>query len=75
MQLQVKDVAKLAAKLREDRLIKSESRLESKEYDDRTYTRTYYYIDFAYFADVVKYRLHMMRKTLEDRIKNVLLIV
>ncbi|PJF16447.1 Transcription initiation factor IIE subunit alpha [Paramicrosporidium saccamoebae] len=70
MQLMVKDVGKIAARLKEDRLIKSEVRLESRGLDERPFNRTFYYIDLAIFADVVKYRLHMMRKTLEDRVKN-----
>jgi transcription initiation factor TFIIE subunit alpha len=70
MQLMVKDVGKIAAKLKEDRLIKSEVRLESRGPEERPFNRTFYYIDLATFADVVKYRLHMMRKTLEDRVKN-----
>lgn len=72
MQCLIKDVNKIAAKLREDRLIKTISRQETREYDGRLFHRTYYYIDFGIFADVVKYRLYLMRKTLEERIKNVL---
>lgn len=71
MQCLIKDVNKIAAKLREDRLIKSISRQETREYDGKLFHRTYYYIELGVFADAVKYRLFLMRRALEDKIKNV----
>lgn len=46
-------------------------RQEMRSSDEKFIPRTYYFIDFAAFADVVKLRLFKMRKQLEDRIKNV----
>lgn len=71
MQCLIKDVNKIAAKLREDRLIKSISRQETREHDGKLFHRTYYYIELGVFADAVKYRLLLMRRTLEEKIKNV----
>lgn len=89
MRFSIRDVAKVAAKLREDRLLwmyasfllsnnwfinyswgNSHSRQETRE-DEKVVSRSYYYIDFALFADVVKLRLYKMRKYLEDKVKNV----
>lgn len=73
MQVLLRDVGKIAARLREDRLIMTHIRPEVREYDGKTFSRTYYYIDFALFADVVRYRLYMMRVILEQKVKNVAL--
>lgn len=71
MQILLRDVGKIASRLREDRLIKTHVRPEVREYDGKTFSRTYYYIDFALFADVVRYRLYQMRISLEQKVKNV----
>lgn len=67
----LKDVNKIASKLKEDRLIKCKVRQEERSYDGKPIQRTYFYIDYGSFADVVKYRLHGMRRLLEDKLKNV----
>lgn len=67
LRFMVKDITRMAAKLREDRLIKTLLRQEIRPYDERTITRAYHYIDFALFSDVVKYRLHRMRAMLEEK--------
>lgn len=67
LHMMIKDVSKTAAKLRGDHLIKTIIRQEVRNYDERTITRAYHYVDFALFADVVKYRLHRMRNLLEEK--------
>ena len=68
MQIMVRDVNKIAAVLRKDSLLKSIVRDGSR--DERPFHRTYYYLELSHFIDVVKLRLHLMRKTLDDRIRN-----
>ncbi len=71
--LVVKDVNRTAAKLKEERLLAVESRQEVRQSDQKTVNRTYYYIDFVMFVNVVKYKLYMMKKQLESQLKSVVL--
>lgn len=65
-----KDIAKLAYRLRQDRLIHVHGRSEVREWDGKTIIRTYYYIDPPHFVDVVRWRLHRMRMTLDEQLRN-----
>jgi len=35
----------------------------------------YYFIDYKMFVDVVKYKMYLMKKCIEDKIKNVLYFI
>lgn len=52
-------------------LLVSEARQETRPSDLKLVTKTYYYIDFKLFVDVVKYKMYMMKRGIEDLIKNV----
>jgi transcription initiation factor TFIIE subunit alpha len=39
--------------------------------DQKLLNRTYYYIDFKMFVDVLKYKMYKMKKSIEDQMKNV----
>lgn len=63
----VKDVNRIGARLRDDRLVRVENRQEVRASDQKTYHRIYYYTDYALFVDAVKYKIHKMRMTIEER--------
>lgn len=67
MRVLIKDVNRMAARLREDQLLHMQVRQELRHYDGRQISRTYYYIDLAHFVDVTTFRLYRMRKTLEEQ--------
>eukprot|EP00126_Sphaerothecum_destruens_P001728 Sdes_comp15143_c0_seq1m3954 len=68
--LDKKQVRHSLAVLRNDKLLKSESRQESKNQDERrTFPFMYWYIDFKVFVNVTKYRLHFLQKKLEQMLK------
>lgn len=52
-------------------IVWSEVRQEVRPSDQKLLNRTYYYIDFKMFVDVLKYRMYMMKKSIEDQMKNV----
>lgn len=70
MSLSIKEVAKIAHILREERLIKSYNRQELRDWDQKMVGRLYHYIDRASFVDVTRYRLNRMHAWLEERVKN-----
>lgn len=70
MSLSIKEVAKIAHILREERLIKSYNRQEVRDWDQKMVGRLYHYIDRASFVDVTRYRLNRMHAWLEERVKN-----
>jgi transcription initiation factor TFIIE subunit alpha len=48
-----------------------EARQETRPSDLKMVSRTFYYIDYKQFVDVVKYRIYKMRRGLEESMKNV----
>lgn len=68
MKMLSKEVNKLVIRLKEDRMIKYETKVENKE-DNRQLLRTVYYINYAEVRDVIKYKIFKMTKSLESSIK------
>jgi transcription initiation factor TFIIE subunit alpha len=52
-------------------LIRRESRQEVRPSDQKTINKTFYYIDYREFVDVVKYKMYRMKKSFEDSMKHV----
>ncbi|KAN0065867.1 hypothetical protein ACQY0O_000998 [Thecaphora frezii] len=68
---QVKELAALASKLLEDKLICTFRRNETKDnIHNRTFQRTYYYLDYKLFLDVTKWRMMSIRKKIDQRLRN-----
>lgn len=62
-----KDSNKFLGRLKEDRLLKSETKTEPKLNEWRKpILKTYYYIDYSLFVNVVKYKLLKMREYIES---------
>lgn len=68
MKMLSKEVNKLIIKLKEDRIVKYETKVENKE-DNRQLLRTVYYINYAEVRDVIKYKIFRMTKSLENSIR------
>lgn len=68
MKMLSKEFNKLVLCLKEDRIIKFETKLETKD-DNRQYLRTVYYINYAEVRDVIKYKIFKMANKLEENIK------
>lgn len=69
--IQVKELAAMAAKLVEDKLVCNFRRNEIKDnITSRTFQRTYYYLDYKLFLDVTKWRMMTIRKQIDMRLRN-----
>ncbi|PWY99641.1 hypothetical protein BCV70DRAFT_110471 [Testicularia cyperi] len=69
--IQVKELGALASKLLEDKLICNFRRNETKDnITTRTFQRTYYYLDYKLFLDVTKWRMMLIRKKIDMRLRN-----
>lgn len=68
MKMLSKEVNKLILKLKEDRIVKYETKVENRE-DNRQLLRTVYYINYAEVRDVIKYKIFKMTKSLEGNIR------
>ncbi|KAK9476725.1 TFIIE alpha subunit-domain-containing protein, partial [Lipomyces japonicus] len=68
--IQKKELHKLCARLREDRLLKVHTRSEPKEGQQRPVQRTYYYIQYREAVDSIKWRIHKLGETFNERMTN-----
>lgn len=68
MKMLSKEVNRLVIRLKEDKIIKYETKVENKE-DNGQILRTVYYINHAEVRDVIKYKIFKMTKNLENSIK------
>lgn len=71
LHMNIRDSNKIALKLRDDKLIQSETKADPKPQGintTKTITHYYYYIDFHSFVNVCKYKMLKMRLYLEERI-------
>ncbi|KAM0675912.1 hypothetical protein GVAV_000690 [Gurleya vavrai] len=58
-----KEFNKLVVRLKEDKLIKIENKIENV--DGRQIIKTLYYLDFCVIKDVIKYKMHRMLQSFE----------
>ena len=61
---------RLLARLREDRLIRCESKNEK---DSNKPSKTFYFIDFKQLVDVVKFKIYRMKQIISASLNNVAL--
>ncbi|RKP19173.1 hypothetical protein ROZALSC1DRAFT_14319, partial [Rozella allomycis CSF55] len=71
LKITLKDVNRIAAKLKNDRLIRSDAKPESRV-GGKPLLRTFYILDYKLFVDVVKYKISMLRKRMNEDIQNVM---
>ncbi|ELA42882.1 uncharacterized protein VICG_00197 [Vittaforma corneae ATCC 50505] len=64
MKMLSREFNKLIIRLKDDRLVKSDIKVESKE-DNRQTLRNVYYFNYAEARDVIKYKIFKMTKVLE----------
>ncbi|THV04702.1 hypothetical protein K435DRAFT_826772 [Dendrothele bispora CBS 962.96] len=70
MGLQPKELNKIIAVLANDCLVKVYRQNELKEGAQRAVGKQYYYIDYAYFCNVVKWRIAKMRHKIDSTLRN-----
>ncbi|KAG6819988.1 hypothetical protein H0H93_006818 [Arthromyces matolae] len=70
MGLQPKELNKVIAVLSNDCLIKVYRQNELKEGAQRSVGKQYYYIDYEYFCNVVKWRIAKMRHIIDSSLRN-----
>ncbi|KAG2231685.1 hypothetical protein INT48_005168 [Thamnidium elegans] len=64
-----RDIHRICGKLKEDRLIKMANRMEPRKQDQRLVPKTYYYIDYKEFVDVVKWKMYKMQTIVRDNLR------
>lgn len=68
--MQQKDLRKLCARLREDRLMTTHVRQEFREGQQRPVNRDYYYINFHNTIDAIKYRVFYLTQKVKNMYKS-----
>ncbi|PKI84355.1 hypothetical protein MVES1_001716 [Malassezia vespertilionis] len=69
--LQPRDLGALAAKMVEDNLVSIHRSQENRDsLMARAFSRTYYYIDYKHFLDVIKWRMMAMRRHIDTKLRN-----
>ncbi|KAL1935050.1 hypothetical protein VTP01DRAFT_4190 [Rhizomucor pusillus] len=64
-----RDIHRICGKLREDRLLKMATRMEARKQDQRPVPKTYYYLDYKEFVDVVKWKMYKMQTIVRDNLR------
>ena len=72
LKLNTKELNRVLARLKDDRLLRVEVRFEKNAMYEfgKALTKSYYYLDYKQLVDVVKYKIFKMRKYFEDRMKS-----
>ncbi|KAG5513560.1 hypothetical protein PMAC_000992 [Pneumocystis sp. 'macacae'] len=70
MDMQLKEVRQICNRLKEDRMVDEDYyRTEVKEGYSRPIGRTYYFINYRATVDAIKWRMHKLVKTVDDRMR------
>ncbi|KAI0472170.1 hypothetical protein GGR56DRAFT_667816 [Xylariaceae sp. FL0804] len=69
MSMNLKDLHKICARLREDRFLQVHVRPELKEGQQRPTNRTYYYIDYRQAVDAIKWKAYHLDKLVQGNAK------
>ncbi|KAG2188925.1 hypothetical protein INT44_004067 [Umbelopsis vinacea] len=69
LKLTLRELHKLCAKLREDRLVRIVQKQEARAPDQRAVPKTYYYIDYKQFVNVVKWKMYKMQTSVRDTLR------
>ncbi|KAI0016722.1 hypothetical protein F4780DRAFT_664692 [Xylariomycetidae sp. FL0641] len=69
MSMNLKDLHRICARLREDRFLQVHVRPELKDGQQRPTNRTYYYIDYRQAIDAIKWRVYQIDKQVQGNAK------
>ncbi|TGJ78641.1 hypothetical protein E0Z10_g10121 [Xylaria hypoxylon] len=69
MSMNLKDLHRICAKLRDERLLQVHVRPELREGQQRPTNRTYYYIDYRQAIDAIKWRVYHLDKAVQGNSK------
>ncbi|KAG0187075.1 hypothetical protein DFQ28_006912 [Apophysomyces sp. BC1034] len=69
LKMTMRDIHRICGKLKEDRLLKTATRMEARKQDQRPVPKTYYYLDYKEFVDVVKWKMYKMQTIVRDNLR------
>ncbi|KAH9910042.1 hypothetical protein F4778DRAFT_31171 [Xylariomycetidae sp. FL2044] len=69
MNMNLKDLHRICARLRDDRLLHQHNRPEIREGQQRPSSRTYYFIDYRQAIDAIKWRVYTLDKAIQKNSK------
>ncbi|EOB14500.1 Transcription initiation factor IIE subunit alpha [Nosema bombycis CQ1] len=69
MKMHSKEVNRLLVSLKEDKILKYETKVEVKE-DNRQFLSVVYYINYIEVKDIIKYKIYKITKKLENKSTN-----
>ncbi|CCJ30620.1 unnamed protein product, partial [Pneumocystis jirovecii] len=69
MDMQLKEVRRICCKLKEDRMIDEDYSRTDVEGYSRPISRTYYFINYRATVDAIKWKMHKLVKTVDDRMR------
>ncbi|KAJ1660798.1 hypothetical protein IWQ61_000333 [Dispira simplex] len=70
LKMNLRDVHKVGGQLQENKLIKITTRTEAKTPEARPVPKTYYYMDYKHFVDVVKWKMWKLQRLLTERMQS-----
>ncbi|RUS21140.1 ubiquinone biosynthesis protein COQ7-domain-containing protein [Endogone sp. FLAS-F59071] len=69
IKITIREIHKICGKLKEDRLLKMVTKMEPRKADQRAVPKTYYYIDYKQFVDVVKWKMYKMQTSVRANLR------
>ncbi|OMJ24987.1 Transcription initiation factor IIE subunit alpha [Smittium culicis] len=69
LQVPLKEVHKICGRLREEKLLRSQTRMESRKAEQKPISRTYYQLDYCLFVDVIKWRMWKLQQTVKSKME------
>ncbi|ORZ19637.1 hypothetical protein BCR42DRAFT_410163 [Absidia repens] len=69
LKMTAREIHKLCGKLREHRLLRMGTRMENRKQDQRPIPKTFYYLDYKEFVDVVKWKMYKMQMVVRDNLR------
>ncbi|KAJ1993867.1 hypothetical protein H4R33_000504 [Dimargaris cristalligena] len=65
-----REAHRVGGKLKESSLIKVATRMEARRPEVRALAKTYYYMDYKHFVDVIKWKMWKLQKTITERMQS-----
>ncbi|OMJ18492.1 Transcription initiation factor IIE subunit alpha [Smittium culicis] len=69
LQVPLKEVHKICGRLREEKLLRSQTRMESRKAEQKPISRTYYQLDYCLFVDVIKWRMWKLQQIVKSKME------
>ncbi|ORX60280.1 hypothetical protein DM01DRAFT_1299984 [Hesseltinella vesiculosa] len=69
LKMTTRELHSLCGKLRDQRLLKMGTRMENRKQDQRPIPKTFYYLDYKEFVDVVKWKMYQMQLMVREKLR------